>query len=92
MRLLAETIKKPFEVWLVPAKLDGNDHESLRFIRLFRETGGGKIGGLGIFHWLPGKGWHGATVFNPYLKAGQEAPMLRYLEKRRAGVLLFREQ
>jgi len=91
MRLLAETIKNPFEVWWVPAMLAGRDHNALTLIRLFREADGREIGGFGAFHLVPGVGWQGATVFNPHLMDGR-ARMLRYLEKHREGLLIFRGQ
>ena len=91
MRLLARTIQSPFEVWQVPAKLGGKDYEALRLIRLFREPDGRQIGGLGVWHWVPGKGWEGATAFTPG-SVNKMKNMRNYLEKVREGVLLFREK
>jgi hypothetical protein len=90
MRLLAETIKNPFEAWWVPVTRGEKQYEALRLIRLFREPDGGEIGGLGVFHWLPGEGWQGATAFKP--KAANFQGVLRYLEKQRSGLLLYREK
>ena len=90
MRLLAETIKNPFEVWEVPAELAGKPWRVLRLIRLFRGPDGEKIGGFGVFNLLRGHGWQGATVFNPGYGDWQEA--LNYLETRRVGDLLYREK
>jgi len=66
-------------------------HDALRFIRLLREPNRGEIGGLGVFHLLPGIGWQGSTVFSPGNPNRRET-MLSYLEKQRAGLLLYREK
>ena len=93
MRLLAETIRNPFEVWWAPAKMAGNDkdYEALRLIRLFRDEKGGEIGGLGIFNWVPGMGWRGTTVFTPG-SVNRIKNMANYLEKQREGILVYREK
>lgn len=87
LRLLAQTIRNPYEIWLTPAEMAGKKRLSLRLIRLFRGEGQ-DVGGFGVFS-LIGKSWHGSTVFNP--KGTSAARMLEYLEKQRAGALVFRE-
>lgn len=87
LRLLAQAIMNPYEIWLTPAEVAGKKRTALRLIRLFR--GEGKdIGGYAAFS-LIGKSWHGSTVFNP--KGTNTERMLEYLEKQRAGTLIFRE-
>ncbi|SHI60651.1 PBECR2 nuclease fold domain-containing protein [Halodesulfovibrio aestuarii] len=88
LRLLARTIKNPFEVWQVPSELTGKPVHVLRTLRVF--TGeNGRIGGFGVFNLVNGRKWVGATTFTP--KLGNEKGMLKYLEKQRQGVLLYRE-
>jgi len=91
MRLLAETIKNPFEVWRVPAQLSGRPCDVLRLMRLFREPGGQSIGGFGVFNWVVGRGWQGASAFTPKL-GSTEKVILNYLDRQRVGNLIFREK
>ncbi len=88
MRLMAQAIKNPYEVWQVPMKLSGKIHITLRFLRLFRGDDGG-FGGYSAFNWIgSGRYWSGATVFkakNDFQRASE------YLEQQRNGLLLFRE-
>lgn len=92
LRLLARTIKDPFEVWWVPVEIGPQRRLvfSLRLIRLFRENGGQGIGGYCSFSLL-GQEWHGATAFTPRSDRSNES-MLAYLEKQRAGILIHREE
>jgi SPP1 gp7 family putative phage head morphogenesis protein len=89
VKLLARTIKNPYEVWMVPAKVSGRKYNVLRLIRLFA-TSGGEVGGFAVFNLIGGRVWKGATAFTP--KTGKPGRMLEYLEKQRQGVLVFREQ
>lgn len=91
LRLLARTIRDPFEIWQVPAELSGRRVTVLRLLRLFRSTGRGgeRIGGFAVFNLVHGRHWAGATTFAP--KAGDPSRMLDYLERQRQGVLLYRE-
>lgn len=89
VKLLARTIKEPWEVWQVPAEVAGKRMPVLRLIRLFRADSGSKIGGFAVFNLVQGRRWQGATAFTP--KIGNNAALLKYLEKHRQGVLLFRE-
>lgn len=96
MRLLARTIKDPYEVWWAPVEVGGRDGKpkrlvySLRLLRLFSRPDGKGIGGYCSFS-LIGRHWLGATAFAP--KAGRsEKAILEYLERMRGGVLLHREE
>ena len=88
MRLMAQAIKTPYEVWQVPMKLSGKVHITLRFLRLFKGEDGG-FGGYSAFNLIGGgRYWSGATVFkakNSFERAAD------YLEQQRNGILLFRE-
>ena len=94
LRLLARTIKRPFEIWEVPATASGRQTDTLRLLRLFA-TNGQKIGGFAVFNLVGGRYWTGATVFTPGMErrsaAARERVLLRYLERQRAGRLLYRE-
>ena len=87
LKLLARTIKNPFEIWLVPVSLSGKSRAVLRLIRLFADEKQ-QVGGFGVFS-VAGREWHGNTLFNP--KGQNAALMLEYLEKQRVGTLLYRE-
>ena len=88
MRLMAQSIKNPYEVWQVPMRLSGKVHITLRFLRLFKGEDGG-FGGYSAFNWIGGgRFWSGATTFkakNDFQRAAE------YLEQQRNGILLFRE-
>lgn len=87
VKLLARTIKNPYEVWLVPAKISGRNVETLRLLRLFAGANG-LLGGFAVFHYT-GREWSGSTVFAP--KLGKDVDlMLEYLEKQRQGTLQYR--
>ncbi|XPV77679.1 MAG: phage minor head protein [Desulfovibrio sp.] len=90
LKLLARTIQNPYEIWLVPVEVSGKTYQSLRCLRLFCGEDG-KVGGYGAFSLVNGRKWQGATVFTP--KAGKhENQMLKYMEKQRQGILLYREE
>lgn len=89
LKLLARTIKEPWEVWFVPAELAGRPVTVLRLIRLFRDDAEGKVGGFAVFNLVRGREWVGTTAFVPNAK--NEATMLAYLERQRTGTLLYRE-
>jgi hypothetical protein len=61
----------------------------LRLIRLFRDEEEARIGGFAVFNLVRGREWQGATTFTP--KLGNEAAMLKYMERQRQGALLYRE-
>ncbi len=87
VRLLARTIKDPYEIWMVPAQVAGRKYTVLRLIRLFAGSSG-DVGGFAVFNLIGGR-WQAATAFTP--KAGKPQRMLEYLEKQRVGVLVYRE-
>ena len=88
MRLLARTIRNPYEIWQVPATLSGRTVSTLRLIRLFAGEGQ-ELGGFGVFS-LAGNAWQGSTMFNP--GKGNAKAMLEYLERQRVGTLIYREK
>lgn len=93
LRLLAQAIKNPYEIWedVVVDKKTKKTATVLRFIRLFRGDGENEdVGGFSVFKLYKGKLWSGSTVFNP--KENKRDLMLEYLEKQRTGVLLWREK
>lgn len=87
LKLLARTIRNPYEIWQVPVEISGKTATTLRLIRLFAGEDK-KIGGFGVFS-LIGRAWLGSTLFNPM---GENARrMVEYLERQRVGTLLYRE-
>lgn len=90
MRLLAQTIRNPYEIWQTVAERYGKPITVLRFIRLFRGEGR-DIGGFGVFNLFQGRMWSGATVFPPNHDKGKGA-ILNYIENQRNGALVWREK
>jgi SPP1 gp7 family putative phage head morphogenesis protein len=96
MRLLARTIKDPFEVWWTPVEIGGGQGKparlafSIRLLRLFSKPNGKGVGGYCAFN-LIGRKWLGATSFAPKANRSEKA-ILEYLERMRGGVLLYREE
>lgn len=91
MRLLAETIKNPFEVWRVPATVSSRACDVLRLLRMFQVEGGPRMGGFSVFNWVPGVGWTGASAFTPKVNSSEKR-IFEYLENQRQGNLIFREK
>ncbi|WP_300155822.1 PBECR2 nuclease fold domain-containing protein [Solidesulfovibrio sp.] len=91
VRLLAQTIRNPYEVWQVPAEVSGKPVDTLRLLRLF-SLDGKRIGGFSVFNLVRGREWQAATAFTPKVTAASEARMLEYLEAQRVGTLVFREE
>jgi len=89
VKLLAKTILDPFEVWETTVNIKGRVRPCLNVLRLFANTNG-KIGGYGVFHLIGGRQWLAATTFTPKLGMPEKA-LLKYLEGKRNGRLLFRE-
>ena len=90
MRLLARTILDPFEVWETSVNIRGRQRPCLNLIRLFADDDG-KIGGYAVFHLIAGRTWKAATAYTPKL-GKKEKSLLEYLEKKRNGRLLHREE
>lgn len=80
--LLAETVKEPYEIWLVPMKEKRTGRIVLRkrFIRGFSTGSEDKLSGFAAFEYGP-DGWNGVTAFRP--------DELIYADKARNGVLLY---
>lgn len=82
LKILADTIKNPTEIWLAEMAHPHSGKTVLRkrYIKVFRDQQG-RVAGLSVFEY--GKdGWTGTTVFQP--------DNLEYAEKQRDGVLLYR--
>jgi SPP1 gp7 family putative phage head morphogenesis protein len=94
MKLLARTLKSPYEIWAEPISVKGRETYKIKLIRLFK-TPNGDIAGFSVFKLL-GKYWQGSTIFPPMAsvrkRAEREAKMYRYLDNERDGVVIFREQ
>lgn len=88
LKLLARTIKNPFEVWQVPSELKGKPAHVVRMLRVFSDEKG-RASGFGVFNLVNGRKWVGSATFMP--KAIDEKAMLKPLEKLREGFLLYRE-
>lgn len=88
MKILAQVIKNPYEIWRVPVKLSGKFTDALRFIRVF-DLNDVPFGGVSVFNLVhSGRYWTAATVFRP---AGTATQTINYLERQRQGLLLYRE-
>lgn len=84
MKLLARTIKNPYEAWWVPTIVSGRYYDTIRLIRLFSGEGT-DTGGFAVFNLVGPRTWTGATVFQP------EKDILKALDDLRQGCLLYRE-
>lgn len=83
MKILAQVIKNPYEIWRVPVTISGKQSETIRFIRVF-DLNGIPFGGFLVFNLVhSGRYWTAATVFRPNT--------IDYLERQRQGTLLYRE-
>lgn len=93
MRLLAQTIKNPYEVWWQPVEIGPKKRlvYSLHLLRLFRRENSNAIGGYCSFSLLGGNYWLGATAFVPKAGRGQTA-IYEYLEGARGGISIFRDK
>lgn len=88
MKVLAQVIQNPYEIWRVPVQISTKKTESMRFIRVF-DLNGVPFGGYSVFNFIKSaRFWSGATVFMPY---GLPHETIEYLEEQRQGVLLYRE-
>ncbi len=79
LKVLADTIKDPAEIWLTPVESNGKQRLCKRYIGLYRDEKQ-KIGGFVVFD-LVDDMWQGTTAFKP--------ANLRYLNKERVGSLLY---
>lgn len=84
LKLLADTIKNPYEIWLVPMKENRTERIVLRkrYVRAFSDGPDKKLAGLAVFDYGAG-GWEGVTAFTP--------DTLKYADAMRNGVLLYKQ-
>lgn len=84
--LMEEMLLAPYEVWLTPQKNEaGQIRLTKRYIVLWKTTDEKKIGGFAVYEAIGGV-FQGVTSFIPLAKGKIS---LNYVEKQRAGVLLF---
>jgi len=79
LRLLADTIKDPDEIWLDWAEVDGKKMPYRKHIKIYKDQNG-KIAGFSTFESVGDK-WIGTTIYKP--------DKLRYIDDRRRGALLY---
>jgi SPP1 gp7 family putative phage head morphogenesis protein len=91
MRLLARTIRSPYEIWWDTVEVGEQKRLMfrLKLIRMF-ELPDKNLAGYSSFSLLDGRYWQGATAFAPRSGRSQEA-IWANTEKERTGVLLYRE-
>ncbi len=89
LKLLAATIKNPYEIWSDVEELpDGSRRSVLKLIRLFRDDKG-DVAGFAVFELDSARGWRGLSTYAPGDDNRNE--MLKLIDKRRSGVLEYRE-
>jgi SPP1 gp7 family putative phage head morphogenesis protein len=89
LKLLAQTIKNPDEVWLNWQEYNGSFYLKRRYIKAYEFVENGRtLMGMGVFE-LGKDGWSGSTLFAPNV-TGSAAAQLKYIEKQRDGLLLYR--
>lgn len=81
LKMLADTIKDPAEIWLTLVKGENKIRVCRRYVQIY-EGQDGKIGGFAIFDLLKDV-WKGTTTF--------QIEDIDYLNKQRAGNLLYRK-
>lgn len=79
LKLLADTIKDPVEIWLTVVEKDGRKRLCKRYVGLYRDEKQ-KVGGFVVFD-LVDDLWLGTTAFRPR--------NLDNLDKQRSGALLY---
>ncbi len=89
LKLLARTIKNPYEIWSHPLVLSrGKTIQTLSLIRMFYlEQEKKKLGGLSVFRLYNGRSWSGSTVFTPAVTS-DEKYIIKYLDDLRRKMLL----
>lgn len=86
LKLLADVIKKPEEIWLNWELINGQPQLVANYVKLFDVSG--LEGGFAVFK-LSRDGWYGATLFNP--KTGKTDSAKRaYLNAQRMGFRLYK--
>jgi len=79
LKMLADTIKDPAEIWLVWVKKENQIRLCKRYIGIYQNADG-KTGGFAVFDFIKDE-WQGTTTFNPR--------SIEYLDRQRAGTLLY---
>lgn len=79
LKLLADTIKDPVEIWLTRVEVGGKQRICKRYVGLYQDEKQ-KIGGFVVFDLIDGE-WQGTTAFRPRNLAN--------LDKQREGTLLY---
>ena len=89
--LMGGMLKDPYEIWLTP-QIDSNGRIRLskRYICLWKTVDKERIGGLAVFESIGGV-FHGVTNFIPF-KGKTGIGDLRYVEKQRIGLLLYKRE
>jgi len=89
--LMEEMLLMPYEVWLTPQKNEtGQIRLVKKYIGFWKTADRERIGGLGVYEVVDGV-FQGVTNFTPLKeKKGKKAlPDIGYVEKQRAGILLY---
>jgi hypothetical protein len=85
---MEEMLLTPYEVWLTPQKNEaGRIRLVKKYIGFWKTADREKIGGLGVYEVVDGV-FQGVTNFTP-LKGKKALPDIGYVEKQRAGILLY---
>jgi hypothetical protein len=79
LKLLADTIKDPVEIWLTEVAGQGGKRLCKRYVGLYRDEKQ-KVGGFVVFDLVDGM-WQGTTAFRPR--------SLNNLDRQRTGALLY---
>jgi SPP1 gp7 family putative phage head morphogenesis protein len=86
--IMEDMLLMPFEVWLTPQKNEnGKIRLPKRYIGFWKTKDKKRIGGLGVYEVVNGV-FQGVTSFIP-MKGKTDNPDLRYVERQRAGLLLY---
>jgi hypothetical protein len=85
LRLLAETLRHPQEVWEQWEWLHAAEKMALRRRYLaWWDVEGADKPGLSVFEWAPKRWWTGVTTFSP--EDNQRKTALEYMAAQRVGV------
>lgn len=89
VRMVARTFLDPYEVWLVPGDGSKDSPPIFRLIRLFATTDA-RQAGLVMINLIRSKRW-GASAFFVSRNGDEWSRLVRNLENRRVGTLVYRE-
>lgn len=82
LKMLADTIKDPAEIWLTWVKSKDKTRLCKRYIGVYKDAKG-KVGGYAVFDLIDNV-WQGTTVY--------EVKKLDYLDRQRTGTLLYAKE